>query len=119
MIKRVFATMVVIAAMFAGYSTYNEQDETNNEIIVNVEALANNESDNAEETWQVGDKIVRKEIYTTTVPGWTWNAEIDVLLLNGKVSGSAPPSYVKETTEVKIKCCRLQGDLNKCEYESC
>lgn len=46
MTKKVFAAMAVVAAMFAGYSAYNAQDESdlNNYALANVEALANNEN---------------------------------------------------------------------------
>ncbi len=45
--KKVFGTMAVVAAMFAGYSVYNAQDETeNNSIaITNIEALARSEDE--------------------------------------------------------------------------
>ena len=43
--KKLFGTMVVVAAMFAGYSAYDAQNESElaNKLLSNVEALAENE----------------------------------------------------------------------------
>ena len=44
--KKLFGTMVVVAAMFAGYSAYDAQNENklSRDVFANVEALANNET---------------------------------------------------------------------------
>lgn len=46
--KKLFGTMVVVAAMFAGYSAYHGQKERElyGYVLANVEALAQNESGN-------------------------------------------------------------------------
>ena len=46
MTKKIFGTMAVVAAMFAGYSTYNAQNEREltGLALANVEALANGET---------------------------------------------------------------------------
>lgn len=43
--KKLFGTMVVVAVMFAGYSAYDAQNESElaNKLLSNVEALAENE----------------------------------------------------------------------------
>jgi hypothetical protein len=63
----------------------------------NVVALADMEEpdpgengEDNETTWQIGEKTMN------------W-----------------PPDYLKETEALKIKCCRIQGDLKKCDYETC
>lgn len=49
--KKIFGTMVAVAAMFAGYSAYDAQNERglSDTVLANVEALANNESMTQEE----------------------------------------------------------------------
>jgi hypothetical protein len=80
--------------------------------LANVEALAGeNNGNNSTSTWQVGEKT----IVTTTSSGWTWDVSANAWLFNGKVTNTIPPN----TTTVKIKCCRPQGDVTSCPYENC
>lgn len=78
--------------------------------MANAEALAQDETGSGQ-TWQVGDKT----IVSTTAPGWTYDAKLDVWLFEGKVTASKPATI--ET--LKIKCCRLKGPLDSCSYEDC
>lgn len=81
--------------------------------LANVEALAGDEDDNnnSSPTWQEGEKTIT----TTTSPGWTWSAGLNLWILNGSVTHSVPPTV--ET--VKFKCCRPTGPLVSCSYENC
>ena len=51
--KKLFGTMVAIAAMFAGYSAYDAQNENelSGAVFANVEALANNETEPTKYAW--------------------------------------------------------------------
>ncbi len=51
--KKLFGTMVVAIAMFASYSAYDVQNESELTITVlaNVEALANDEGEGSSNTW--------------------------------------------------------------------
>lgn len=113
--KKNILKVALVAAVVAtaGYGVYeNQRQDMMSEVILeNVEALARYESGDNNTTWQVGDKTIVK----TTSPGWTYDAELKVWLLNGKVTSTTPPS----TETIKIKCCRLKGDLDSCVYEEC
>lgn len=106
------ALVAAVAAM-AGYGVYaNQTKEMMSDVMLeNVEALATDENSDTEDTWQVGDKT----IFRATSPGWTYDAELDVWLFNGKVSATTTPS----TETIKIKCCRSKGDLKSCAFEEC
>lgn len=88
--------------------------------LANVEALAQNENGNGnEKTYQVGEKTLSMEIYETTSPGWSWDIGGSIWILNGKTTRNWPPEYRKSITSIKIKCCRVGGDLQDCSYEQC
>lgn len=120
--KKLFGTMAVAAALFTGYNAYNAN--INNELtdiaLANVEALAEDESDDDKTTtWQKGEKTITTEVYKTEESGWSWDVSLKVWLLNGSVTKTSPKNYTKTTEQVKIYCCRLGGDLNVCNYEAC
>ena len=118
------ATFAVAIAAMAGYNTYlsHVEDGMSDMVLENVEALADdteNGSLNGNTTWQEGEKTIVTETFTTTTPGYTWDAELNVWLLNGSVVLTSPPDTKKEITTVKLKCCREKGDLKVCSYEAC
>lgn len=76
-------------------------------------ALASGESET--ETWQEAEAT--KTTVTSLIPGWTWDAEMNVWLFEGKVQSTVPPSTITET--IKYKCCRRKGPLSSCVYEEC
>lgn len=115
--------MTVVAAMFAGYSAYNAQNEKDltGFALANIEALANGEPyDNDDNlTWQVGDKTITTKTFKAEDPKWTWSTEFNLWFFKNKITTEWPSSYSDSTITVKIKCCRLMGDLTQCNYEEC
>ena len=115
-------TVAIAAALFAGYSAYNTQN--NNELtdiaLANVEALAaSDEGTTPTETWQVGKKTITKTIHYTKEDGWEWSVKSNVWLFEGEVSEAEPDSTWTETTTTSFDCCRKLGNLKSCSYEEC
>lgn len=120
--KKIFSTVAIAAALFAGYSAYNTQN--NNELtdiaLANVEALAaSDEGTTPTETWQVGKKTITKTIHYTKEDGWEWSVKSNVWLFEGEVSEAEPDSTWTETTTTSFDCCRKLGNLKSCSYEEC
>ncbi|MDR3184120.1 MAG: NVEALA domain-containing protein [Prevotellaceae bacterium] len=105
--------LFVVAIVAAWNVSLNSQNNKLSGLsLANIEALAEgNEEENNKPTWQVGEKTIQ----TTTSPGWEWDVSVNGWFFNGKRTSSKPP----EITTVKIKCCRAQGDVTSCSYESC
>ena len=101
--------IVAVAAFNVNFNTQNKCLSAAS--LVNVEALAQGNESDSQQTWQVGEKTT----VTTTSPGYSWDAGFNVWLINGKRTSSSPPS----TETIKFKCCRPQGDLTSCSFENC
>lgn len=109
--KFVLIAIMVLLFTFMGYNVYTGQRlRTLSDVaLANVEALAE-EEDADNKTWQVGEKTI-----TTSSPGWTFDATLNVWLFEGKVTATQMP----ETEVIKISCCRAVGPLSNCAYEEC
>lgn len=85
----------------------------------NIEALAHGEQDEGTSTWQVASKTITKKTITTTTPGWTYDAELNVWLFKGQVTYSSP-AEIQEIVETEtFSCCRENGPYKTCSYEEC
>lgn len=109
--KIIFIAFIVTSFTVMGYNIYTGQrlNALSDIALANIEALAQDEIE-SDKTWQVGEKTI-----TTSSPGWTYNATLDVWLFEGKVTATQPP----EIEVLKIKCCRAKGPLDSCSYEEC
>lgn len=120
--KKIFYTMAIAAALFAGYSAYNAQNsnELTDIALANVEALAaSDEGTTPTETWQVGKKVIKTTVKTADDKDWEWSIEFNTWFFKGKKTTSSPDSYKIEETTVTIDCCRKLGNLKSCSNEPC
>jgi hypothetical protein len=114
----IFALALLITSGYGVSKSVNGNADLSLLALDNVEALAQYE-DGDGTRWQVGEKTITTEVYVPDSPGWSWDASIKIWLLNGEVTQNRPTQYTKTTTSVKIKCCRLIGNLTECHYEEC
>lgn len=120
MTKKILSTIVLAAALFAGFKTYVYQNKMSVSpiLLANVEALSREEN-TSQKTWQVAEVTETFEYYTTSVPNWEWSIDANVWLFNGSISQGSPESYEKHTRTTKYNCCREMGNLKDCNYEAC
>lgn len=114
--KKIFYTMAVAVALFAGYSAYNAQ---NSNELIDIALAASDEGTTSTETWQVGKKTITTTAHHTNEDGWEWSVKLNVWLFEGAVSEEEPDSTWTETTTISFDCCRKMGNLKSCSYESC
>lgn len=119
--KYFYGISLMSLALFLCYNIYSKMQNDvilSNIMLANVEALTRNEGSESK-TWQVGNKTITTKIYKTTSPGWVWNSELNLWLYKGEVTANCPADYYEETSSTSFKCCREQGDLTVCNYETC
>ena len=116
--KKIKVLLISVVSTCAFYSAYKSSDKQqqvtlSNLVLMNLQALSeelSGESGNGVQTFQIAEVV---EIVSGG--GWTFNAKLNVWLLNGKVQSTPPPNSRKIT----YKCCRPQGDVKECNFEKC
>ena len=114
--------MKVVAILAVGvFSAFNIVRSTKTQecvnfsdvMLANLEALSeesSGEKGNSGETFQIAtvEEVVADG-------GWTFDAGLNVWLLNGKVQHTSP----SHSRKITYKCCRPQGDVTDCKFERC
>lgn len=120
MTKKILSTIVLAAALFAGFKTYVYQNKMSVSpiLLANVEALSREEN-TSQKTWQVAEVTETVEYYETTSPGWEWSIGAELWKFNGELTHESPLTYEKTTKTIKYSCCREMGNLKDCSYEAC